>query len=229
MSARKAFILIFFLALGLPALTQNAKPRNNALADNKLFHFGYSVGFNVMGFTINPQPGYVPTLKRNPGINFNIITDYRLARYLNLRFIPGIQFAQRNLNVVGHTNPWLIESIFLELPVQLKYRSLRANNYAPFLVAGINPRFDLMRRAVDFNAWTFSPPMLKAFDIYPELGWGVDFYLSSVKVGLELKFSVGLLNMFLVPQGTSTIDFDLYIKGIESIYSRMVILAINIE
>jgi hypothetical protein len=68
--------------------------------------------------------------------------------------------------------------------------------------------------------------MLKSFDFYPELGFGIDFYLSMVKVAMELKFSVGMLDVFLPPGDPL---FNLYVSGVDKIYSRMVVLAFHVE
>jgi hypothetical protein len=68
--------------------------------------------------------------------------------------------------------------------------------------------------------------MVKSFDFYPELGVGVDFYLSMVKVAMELKFAVGMRDIFLDPEKP---EFNLYVAGVDKIYSRMVVLAFHVE
>lgn len=228
MSQRKGIILIILLVISLPALSQNSKPKNMVMADYQKFHFGYSIGFNTTGFTITPNEGYLVELVKNPGININLITDYRIGKYLDLRFLPGIQFGQRDLTVTNTltraTKTWKIESIFIDLPISLKYRSVRINNYAPYLIAGISPRFDLTRAEV--VGWQASTPMLKTFDFYPELGVGFDFYLSMVKVAVELKFAVGMRDIFYNPEKP---EFELYTSGISRIYSRMFVLAFHVE
>jgi len=226
----KGIILGILFTLSLPVLAQRSLPKNMTLADSQPFHFGYSVGFNTMGFTAIPIDGYKLDLKRNPGININLVTDYRLNKFLNIRFLPGIQFGQRDLNVTnkltGETKEraWWIESVFVDLPVLLKYRSERVNNYAPYLIAGFNNRFDLI--GAEIEGWKPSTPMLKSYDFYIELGAGVDFYLAMVKVAMELKFSVGMRDILL---GPSDPLFDLYNAGVSSIYSRMVIVAFHVE
>lgn len=230
LTIHKGIFLGILLLISLPVWSQRSKPKNMVNSDSQPFHFGYSVGINTMGFTALPNDGYKLDLKQNPGININLITDYRLNKFLDIRFLPGIQFGQRDLNVTNKitgetkTRAWWIESVFIDLPFLLKYRSERVNNYAPYLIAGINPRFDLIRAELD--GWKPATPMLKAFDYYVELGVGVDFYLSMVKVAAELKFSVGMRDIF---QGPSDPLFDLYVAGVSSIYSRMVILAFHVE
>jgi hypothetical protein len=232
MSSIKGIITVFLLALSLQALPQKSKPKNMVMADYQKFHFGYSVGFNTMGFTIKQTieqaRNYHLDLLRNPGLNINLVTDYRLGKFLDIRFLPGIQFAQRDLTVTNNLTrefkKWRIESVFVDLPIVLKYRSSRVNNYAPYLLVGIDPRFDLI--GAELEGFQPSTPMLKAFDLYPELGVGVDFYLSQVKVAIELKFAVGMLDIFLPPDDP---EFNLYYSGISNIYSRMVVLAFHVE
>lgn len=201
------------------------------MADFNKFHFGYSVGLNTTGFTITQTPSqkkYLLDLTRNPGININLITDYRIGKFLNIRFLPGIQFAQRDLSVedtLAQTSRiWPIESVFVDLPILLKYRSLRVNNYAPYLIAGVSPRFDLTR--AEIVGWKPATPMLKSFDFYVEMGVGVDFYIAMAKVAMELKFAVGMRDVFLGPDDP---DFSLYVSGVDKIFSRMVILAFHVE
>lgn len=229
MSAQKGIILIILLSLSLPVLPQKSIPKNLIMADFQGFHFGYSVGLNTMGFTIIPKDGYHLDLVQNPGININLITDYRLGKFLDIRFLPGIQFGQRDLSVTnkltGETkSPWKIESVFVDLPFLLKYRSQRVNNYAPYLIAGICPRFDLI--GAELQGFKPATRMVKSFDFYPELGVGVDFYLSMVKVAMELKFAVGMRDIFLDPEKP---EFNLYVAGVDKIYSRMVVLAFHVE
>jgi hypothetical protein len=234
MPQQKGIALGILLILSLQVLPQSAKPKNLVMADFKRFHFGYSVGLNTAGFTIVPNKDYRMDLVRNPGININLITDYRLGKYLNVRLLPGIQFAERDLSVTNiitgetKTPSWKIESIFMDMPILLKYRSSRVNNYAPYLIAGINPRIDLL--GADIPPETVKKKLatriLNPFDIYAEVGVGVDFYLSMVKVAAELKFSVGMLDIFHNP-GDSR--FDLYVAGVNQVYSRMVILAFHVE
>jgi len=228
MPTRKGILLGMILAVTVPVLSQNSKPKNMVMADYNKFHFGYSVGINTLGFTITPKDGYQVDLVQNPGININLITDYRLGKFLNARFLPGIQFAQRDLTVTNKISAeqksWKIESVFIDLPMVLKYRSVRVNNYAPYLLVGINPRFDLT--GAEIIGWQPATRMVKSFDVYPEMGVGCDFYSPLVKFAVELKFAVGMRNVFIGPDDPL---FDLYVSGVDRILSRMVVLSFHVE
>lgn len=221
------FVLLF--CASLPVLSQKQKPRNLVTFDYKPFHFGYSVGVSPINFYLKPQDNN-SLVKVRSGIiiNLNLITNLRIRNNLDLRFLPGIQFASRSIEIEDrHTNDLLkfsIEGVFIDLPVLIKYRSDRVNNYAPYLIAGVNPRIDLL--GSDLEEFQISARLSKAFDVYPELGFGIDFYLQKVKIATELKFSVGLLDVHLT---VTKKDYTFYNQRLSSMFSRMVIFAIHVE
>jgi len=233
----KGKILSVLLLIPLFAMGQREKPWNLTTIDYQPFHFGYSVGINWMSFTTLPKDSFSVETLQHPGININLLTKLKLGKYIDLRFTPGIQFSQRDISVhqywkdpdtahvIKSWGPKKIESVYLEFPFLIKYRSKRVNNFAPYLIAGINPRVDLT--GGEIQNWKPVKRLVRVFDIFPELGVGIDFYTPRVKVGTELKFSVGMLNVYK-PPGEDP-GYELYANGIKSIFSRMVILAVNIE
>ncbi len=231
MTGLKAKLLIFFLCIALPVLCQTSKPRNLVMFDYKPFHFGYSVGINTMGFTMIPTDTsqYLLDVIKNPGININLITNVRIGKNLDFRVLPGIQFGQRDVKIDDLINlaskSWKIESVYLDMPVLIKYRSDRVNNYAPYLIAGFNPRIDLT--GGEIQNWRPVQRLIKAIDVYSELGVGIDFYLVKVKVSTELKFAVGMLNIY-DPPGPEP-EYKLYANGVSTILSRMMIFSVHVE
>ncbi len=213
-------------------MAQRSVPKNLPAFDKQLFRWGYSIGINWMGFTLDPthQDTFQLDLRQYPGINVNLITSLNINKYLDLRFMPGIQFSQRDLKVTRKDSiPSIwdakLESVYFELPVMLKYRAERVNNYAPYLIAGVAPKFDLTGGEIE--NWKPVKRLVKAFDFFPELGVGIDFYSQKVKVAVELKFSVGLLNVFLPADDDN--EYDLFSNGVDRLRSKMVILSIQIQ
>ncbi|MFO7617656.1 MAG: outer membrane beta-barrel protein [Bacteroidales bacterium] len=232
----KTRILILLLCASLPLLGQSKKPRNLVTFDYQPFHFGYSVGLFTMHYHMSPPAGsdYLLAVKMHPGINLNLITNFRLNNNLDLRFLPGMQFGQRDVTVIDKssstpTPPFSIDGVFIDLPFLLKYRSERVNNFAPYLIAGINPRVDLLGSRLE--GFTRGERLSKAIDVYPELGVGIDFYLQKVKVAAELKFSVGTFNVYNQPDTSDPFSVSYYhfIHGVSTMLSRMVIFAIHVE
>ena len=136
------------------------------------------------------------------GFNINIVSEVHLFKYLDLRFLPGLNFGQRNMEYVfynEHENTterhtMYIESTHLDLPVLLKYSSARLNNYRLYLVGGGAFRYDW---AAQKEIQDIEKPKitLKPWDAYYEIGAGIDFFLEYFKFSIETKLSVGLNNI----------------------------------
>lgn len=149
-------------------------------------------------------------LKSIPRVGFSVgvLGDLRLAEYLNLRFAPTFCLSEINyrytliihqtdgqntIKTVGSHNPYLC---CLEFPLHLKYRSKRYNNVAAYLIAGANPKlyFTFKKQGQNIN-WLNS----KTFDLALEFGGGFDIYNQWFKMGVEAKFSFGMLNALNEP------------------------------
>jgi hypothetical protein len=226
--------LIFFQS---NLLGQKQKPKNASWYDDKLLHFGFSLGFNAMDFDITPSQEHYkvdslyPEVSRlNPGINIQIITDFRPANHLDIRFLPGVSFGQRNIryykNQVLYNVQQRLESSFLEFPLLLKYKGNRLNNVRPYVVAGLNYRYDLAAKKEIIPAERPVYIRIKRPDLYYEMGAGLDFYLTYFKLSVELKMSNGLRNVIVndVPAG-----FEEYRNAIEKMKSQIWVLAFHFE
>jgi len=208
------FALIFLL-LHFNLSGQRQRPKNESWYDEKLLHFGFSIGFNSMDFNITPssyclnpdsttQYPYPEVSILNPGINIQIVTDLRPAKYLDIRFLPGVSFGQRNVryyklddnNQRVYTESQRLESSFLEFPLLLKYKGDRLNNVRPYVVSGLNFRYDLAAKK-EFDVDKPVYIRLKRPDLYFEMGAGLDFYLTFFKLSVELKMSNGFRNIIV--------------------------------
>ncbi len=193
---RNIIIAILFLA-SLNAYSQRAVARNIPEHDQKKLHFGFTLGLNFMDFHIQPSEFatnndfYPEVAKLVPGFNINIVSNLKLNRFFDLRFLPGIAFGQRNIDYFresGFYSYQELESSFLEFPLVLKYSSIRVNNYKPYWLVGLNTRYDL---AKNFNEEDQIFLKLKRLDYYLELGGGIDFYLPYFRFSTEIKYAIG--------------------------------------
>lgn len=230
--------LLFFIHTAV--FCQNQKPKNESWYDDKTFHFGFSIGINSMDFRITPDNDffmadslYPEVSKLNPGINIQIVTNYRPAKYLDIRFLPGVSFGQRNIRYyeIIDGDPVLVneqqrlESSFLEFPLLLKFKGDRLNNVRPYVIGGINYRHDLAgKKEYDPEKQVYL--RLKRPDLYYELGAGLDFYLTFFKLSVELKMSTGLRDV-LVRDPVS--GYAQYCNAIEKMRSQIWVLAFHFE
>ncbi|MFO7368801.1 MAG: porin family protein [Bacteroidales bacterium] len=250
---RYLFLLLIFYPFLLQA--QKEKVQRDPTHDDAWLHFGFSVGINTMDFDIkNSQMGidsgiYTEVSMLRPGFHVHALSNLRLAKNFDLRFTPGIAFGGvREINYVlsdpnssiinPADNPVKIESNFLEFPVLLKYKSKRLNNFRPFLIGGLNARVDL---ATAKKTWGRSRKednlvLLKPFDLYYEIGVGMDFYLEyDLKFAVEFKYSVGMTNVLRtsIDKGSETIvppeEDAIFTNVIDKLFSRMFMITIHFE
>lgn len=239
MRNRLTFILSILVILTFQSNLwgQKQKPKNESWYDEKLLHFGFSLGFNAMDFNITPSQEYLmkdslyPEVSRlNPGINIQIVTDLRPSKHLDIRFLPGVSFGQRNIryykNQILINSQQKLESSFLEFPLLLKYKGDRLNNVRPYVVTGLNYRYDLAAKKELIPEEKPVYIRIKRPDLYYEMGAGLDFYLTYFKLSIELKMSNGIGNIIVndAPAG-----YEQYRHAIEKMKSQIWILAFHFE
>lgn len=218
-------------------------------ADNRLYHFGFILGTNMMDFNVSnsgllttsegelwqegsEQPGeiwYAEDMKMNVGFSVGIIADLRIFSWLDLRFTPTLFFDSRQLtfrNKKGEEREGgrvTVQSNMMEFPLTFKFRGQRKNNYRPYLLAGGAFTIDMGR---DSEA----PIMLKPVDYGVEVGIGIDFYLPYFKLAPELKFYFGLSDV-LERNRPEIADMSnlRYSHAISRLTSRLFILNFNFE
>ena len=229
------FSFVFFL-VHLNLSGQKQKPKNESWYDEKLIHFGFSLGFNAMDFNITPSQTYLVSdslypdvSKLNPGINIQIVTDLRPAKYMDIRFLPGVSFGQRNVryykNQKLYNDQQRLESSFLEFPLLLKLKGDRMNNVRPYVVGGFNYRYDLAAKK-DFDQEKPVYIRIKKPDLYYELGAGLDFYLPYFKLSVELKMSTGMSDVLIREYAPGHPE---YLNAIEKMKSQIWILSFHFE
>ena len=118
-----------------------------------------------------------------------------------------------------------IESTYIDLPLILKYKATRINNIRPYVLGGFNIRNDMARNK-EFNEDEKIYIKLKPFDIFYEIGVGVDFYLAYFKFSTEIKYSVGTLNV-VSPQASD--DYPEFANSIDRLNSRMFMVSLHFE
>ncbi|MGM0530391.1 MAG: porin family protein [Bacteroidota bacterium] len=234
----KKILTSILLIFPLLSLAQQETIRHYQKIDHKIFHFGYTLGVNVMDFGIYPSEyaldeDIYPEINRlSPGVDISIVTNFRLGEYLDFRILPGISLGQRNLvyyeNVMSEasvTHEMNLGSTYINLPFNMRYEAEREKNYRPYLIGGVNFRWDMARNK-DFNTEEGIFIKLEPFDVYVEGGFGVDFYLPYFKLSPEIKFSVGMMNVLSPDKEENNAE---YVLSINKLKSRMVSLSFHFE
>jgi hypothetical protein len=241
--------LLFIILIFCPAIViaQKEKVLRDPTHDDAWLHFGFSLGINTMDFDLRHSRMardsgiYAEVSILRPGFHVHALSNLRLAKNFDLRFTPGIAFGGvREINYITtnnsidqEDNPVKIESNFLEFPLLIKYKSMRLNNFRPYLISGGNMRFDL---AATKKTWGRTRKennlvLVKPFDFYYEIGMGFDFYMEyRLKVAIELKYSVGINNVLRkLPVEIQNDSDAIYTNILDRLFSRMFLVTVHFE
>ncbi|MEQ1732034.1 MAG: porin family protein [Bacteroidia bacterium] len=186
---------------------QKQKVLNYPKYDKRKVHFGFAFMLNYQDFSVNhfgnAQIGDTllnVTATATPGFSFNIVSDFALGEYTNIRFLPGLSLCSRQLNFTyysyfkgaNYTETKNVESTLLMFPVLVKYKSRRLNNFRAYALAGGEYDYDLLSaRGLKKSAAT-DIVRLKPHQYSTTLGFGFDFYTNYFKFSPEFRYGIGL-------------------------------------
>jgi len=202
------FILLLFIGASDSYAQKIKKPQNLVRYDLQKLHFGFTIGINELNFNIKKNSNTLSndsllTLLPNSqkGFNLGIVTNLRIGRFTDLRFIPTLVFGERNLNYsfidsngVSDERVKRIESTLIDFPIYLKYKSARYNNFRTYVIGGIKYSLDVASQD-KINDEGQEIVKLKKNDLMGEIGFGFDFYLEYFKFSPQIKLSYGVLNL----------------------------------
>ena len=201
-------LLLLFLGINDSYGQRHKKPQNNIWYDFQKLHFGFTLGINELNFNIKKNSNTITndtllTLLSNSqkGFNLGIVSNLRLGKYTDLRFIPALVFAERHLhygfidsNQVNDNKIKRIESTLIDFPVYIKYKSARYNNFRTYVLAGFKYSLDIASQE-RINDEGQEIVKLKRDDLMGEIGFGIDYYLEYFKFSPQIKLSYGVLNL----------------------------------
>jgi hypothetical protein len=202
-------IVALFLGCSLAVSAQFTGGNNYNFYDfqAKPYYFGLTLGFNSSRYTpfrseefiFSDSITAVQSLA-GPGFNLNIVTNLKIGKYFDFRFMPGFSFAERNLNYTQNArftrqSQEKVESVFVELPFQFRYKSAPYRDKRLFLIAGVKYSFDVAsesRARQAENLVRISP-----HDFQIEYGAGIQIFFPYFIWSPEFKISHGIGNTLL--------------------------------
>lgn len=217
----------------------HAQVGNLGQFDSHTLHWGIQIGMTQSKFdlTLNYDAALRDTMQGvtsyyAPGFHVSFIGDLRLNDYFNLRLVPGVTIISRNI-----TYSWengylathrlaeperLAESVYGDIPLELKFRAKRYGNFRPYLTSGISYGFDFASLRRNRNRNNESIVRLQASDLRYTMGVGFSVFLRYVKFAIELKMNFGVIDLE-VP------DPDIYMRSMEQMRSRTFMLSFTFE
>jgi hypothetical protein len=118
-----------------------------------------------------------------------------MADFFDLRITPKFAFYEHRLNYVfaNSKQEQLIETVMVQLPLLLKYKSERRGNVRMYMIGGVNPAIEASGKSKIENATRGLE--VKGSNMSLEAGFGFDLYYPLFKFSPEIRFSRGVLNM----------------------------------
>ncbi|QIX63201.1 PorT family protein [Hymenobacter sp. BT18] len=200
--------------------------------DDKWFHGGFQLNASATRFRVEHSNRYVQTREVSansvisPSFGVNFIADARLADFFNLRFTPGVSFANRRIEYkplsyspADSIKTQEVGGTVLEFPLLLKYHSERRGNSRMYLIAGAKASVSVTNRRQDPET---SVLRTANTDYSLEYGVGMDLFYPFFKFAPELRFSHGLPNV--LQSGT-----DVYSRNLQRLRTNAVTLYLNFE
>jgi len=213
----KYLLITIFLASSFFSYGQRyKKPQNLVKYDFKKLHFGFSLGINALNFNVQKSNNSINNdsllsilAQNQKGFNLGIVSNLRIGRYTDLRFIPTLVFGERILDYsFDKTNNLTlkskrIESTLIDFPISIKYKSARYNNFRTYILCGVKYSLDIASQyKIDDEGQELVK--LNNHDLMIEGGFGIDFYLQYFKFSPQIKLSHGLINILSKDQTVFT-------------------------
>ncbi|MCS7074328.1 MAG: PorT family protein, partial [Bacteroidia bacterium] len=147
-SFRWKLLLSFYLLTVWYCLPIGSQAQYNTHYDRRKFNLGFTMGVNFADVRIKADDlNYADkkndglkdlTVHITPGINLGMITNTKLAKHWDLRFIPSVSLQQRNFDYKfrDSTQQRKLEASYLDLPLHVKFKSDFYKNHRVYLLAG---------------------------------------------------------------------------------------------
>jgi hypothetical protein len=233
----KGIIIFGLLLAGIQSFAQKEQYLPNH--DDKKYYIGIGVLYHSSRFQLTHDPMFLQSdsimsvnSENAGGIGLAGMHTYRLSPRFEVRAVfPQLLFSYKTLTYsLSHPDPLKdeqakmskrVESIVVGLPVHLKFRSDRIDNFRVYMFAGGKAEYDLASNAKAKKAEDFVK--LKKIDYGVEAGIGFNFYFPVFILSPELKISNGLGN-------SHSRDANLKFSNvIDKLNSRMVVLSLIFE
>jgi len=183
--------------------------QNNPNYDNRRMSYGFLIGIHTTAYQIKYSDEFVTNAfdsvtavhpSWSPGFSLGAIINYRVGDFFDLRTTPKFAFYEHKLKYM-YTNEasreQLVETVMVELPILLKYKSERRGNVRMYMVGGIKPAIEASGKNQISNSNSLSKGIeVKGSNVSLEAGFGFDLYYPLFKFSPELRFSRGLVNVF---------------------------------
>lgn len=205
---KKIILLGAFLCFITSLSAQTSRGNYNFLGfEQKPYFFGITLGYNTARYDVFYSKNFIlndsirtAESVSGPGFNLGIVSNLKVGKYFDFRFLPTLSFAERN---IAYSSPKdirapydrRVESVFVEFPFHVRYKSAPYRDKRVFVIAGVKYAFDVASdsRARQANELVKVSPT----DFTIEYGAGIQFFMPYFIFSPEFKISRGIGNVLI--------------------------------
>ena len=199
--------------------------------DMKKFNLGFIMGFNHNSYNLKEQIEVeengilLRQIKVNPrpGISFGMISSYNVSDFLSLRFVPAISLEQRDFdfNFAGDSVVVRrIDAAYFNLPILAQWKTTYWRRTRVYVLTGAQLGFNLNSNKKVLNDKNLLKVTTSDFSLV--FGFGLNLYGDRVKLSPEIRYSLGLKNIF-IPDNTT------HAEAIGFLSSQVLTIQFNFE
>ncbi|MEQ8364100.1 MAG: porin family protein [Cyclobacteriaceae bacterium] len=179
--------------------------QHNPNYDERKISYGFMIGVHTSAYQVKYSDKFVTQSLDTvhsvltpfaPGFSLGFLVNLRLNSDLDLRIMPKAGFYDHQLeyNYTDESSQsQLTETTMFELPILLKYKSMRRGNVRMYMVGGITPSIEASGKN-DIQSTT-EVLDIKQTNLLLDAGIGFDFYFPLFKFSQEIRFSRGIANL----------------------------------
>ena len=208
--------------LSIMAQQQFSGEVNNPRYDERrLVTYGFSFGAHTASLRLKysdyfttPAMDSVHSIVplKKPGFSLGFIVNFRLAPFFDARITPKVTFSEYALqyNYIGRAPAVVtIESVGVDFPILLKYKSQRRDNIRMYVLGGVTTSIEAAGKTeLEEDQGILQ---LNGVNLMADFGFGFDLYYPLFKFSPEIRFSFGLIDVV-----GSNNDFTAGIKDLKT-------------
>jgi Outer membrane protein beta-barrel domain len=227
----KIILTVCILLMPLFGMAQYNAYQFDYKYESRFAHFGILMGFNKTDYRVKQSEKFLynDTLRsvqsvKGPGFDLGIVSNVHLGKNFDLRFLPSMSFTEKNLEYQTFIDTVFnqkIESILLNFPLLLKFKSNPYKDMRFYVLGGIRYSYDLASNALSRNAE--SVVKVNRHDFALVYGMGFEIYFPYFIFAPEIRISQGIMNVHSLDKNLS------FSNILDKLFTRGFSIVINFE
>ena len=224
---------LFYLTESIEISAQRNSANFNYEAFNKkTYYFGITLGYNNSSYRVVKDRSFILNDSvrilesvNGPGFNLGIVTNIKFGENFDLRFnLPTLSFAERRFEYTMGSSEVIkrkVESVFIDFPVQFRYKSKPYHDIRAFVILGAKYSLDLSSNSRSRQAEDLI--RIASNDVLMEYGVGFQIFFPYFILSPEIKFSHGLTNIHVRNPGL------IYSRVIDKLFANGLTISLHFE